>query len=360
MNSAKFIETIHACRFCFMCRHLSAVGNVTFREADTPRGRALMLDKSLRQPQLLENADFQSTLYDADLSAACRFHCVSHYDETGLLLAARRDVAERGAVPQAVRSLAEEIRAGKLVSKGPAQAETVYYVDRDTEQHQPEIAAAMERIFKLAGIPVRVISGADTGKALAVLGFWKEAGEQARNLADAIGASAKTVVVSSPAAWDALRNDFSAHGADIKAQVLHSAEFLAQLLKQKKLPLTKAGAVSGEQILYPLASDFLKNYNTTRFDAHETLARELGVTLKPFGFNSEESYTVGEGAVVLDRLNPKLVGKLAAYIAERVNNPDRDVLLTFSPYTKYALLSHAGRPLRVVTVEELTNQRIKE
>ncbi|MDR1280098.1 MAG: hypothetical protein LBK99_04675 [Opitutaceae bacterium] len=355
MHSAKFIETIHACRFCFMCRHLSAVGNVTFREADTPRGRALMLDKIQRQPQLLENADFQSTLYDADLSAACRFHCVSHYDEAGLLLAARRDVVERNAAPDTVRSLAGEIRSGKLVAKGPSDAGTIYYVDRDTERHQPEIAAAMERIFKAADIPVRVISGADTGKALAVLGFWEEAGEQARNLADAIGARAKTVVVSSPAAWDALRNDFSGHGADIKAQVLHTAEFLAQLLKQGRLPLTKAEAGS----VYPLASDFLKNYNTG-FDAHETLARELGVTLKPFGFNPEESCTVGEGAVVLDRLNPKLAGKLAAYIAERMENPDTDVLLTFSPYTKNALLNHAGRPLRVVTVEELTSKRIRE
>ena len=43
MNIDKFEEDIKKCRFCFMCRHLSAVGNVTFREADTPRIRSSMI-----------------------------------------------------------------------------------------------------------------------------------------------------------------------------------------------------------------------------------------------------------------------------------------------------------------------------
>jgi len=34
MNIEKFTDSIKACRFCFMCRHLSAVGNVTFTEAN--------------------------------------------------------------------------------------------------------------------------------------------------------------------------------------------------------------------------------------------------------------------------------------------------------------------------------------
>lgn len=337
-----------------MCRHLSAVGNVTFREADTPRGRALMLDRIGREPQLLEHTDFLSTLYDADLSAACRFHCVSHYDETGILLAARRDVVERGKVPANVQTLAEEIRSGKLISRGPVDAEVVYYADSDTTQSGA--AAAMEKIFKTAGISVRVVSGADSGKALAVLGFWKQAGEQASNLAEEIGAKVKTIVVSSPAAWDALRNDFPKLGIELKPQVLHTAEFLTPLLKQGKLSLLKN---TGTQDAYPLASDFLKNYNND-FMEHETLARELDITLKPFGFNTEESYTAGEGAVVLDRLNPKLVKKLTAYIAERVENPECDVLLTLSPYTKRILSTQAEKSLRVVTVEELVAARIKE
>ena len=42
MHIENYLNVIDACRFCFMCRHLDPVGNVTFREADTPRGRALI------------------------------------------------------------------------------------------------------------------------------------------------------------------------------------------------------------------------------------------------------------------------------------------------------------------------------
>ena len=43
MNIDNFQEDIKKCRFCFMCRHLSGVGNVTFREADTQRIRTAMV-----------------------------------------------------------------------------------------------------------------------------------------------------------------------------------------------------------------------------------------------------------------------------------------------------------------------------
>ena len=35
MHIENYLNVIDACRFCFMCRHLDPVGNVTFREADT-------------------------------------------------------------------------------------------------------------------------------------------------------------------------------------------------------------------------------------------------------------------------------------------------------------------------------------
>ena len=62
MNIEKYTETIKACRFCFMCRHLSPIGNVTFREADTPRVRAILLDRVLRDPAQMANEDYWASL----------------------------------------------------------------------------------------------------------------------------------------------------------------------------------------------------------------------------------------------------------------------------------------------------------
>ena len=99
MNIEKYTDSIKACRFCFMCRHLSAIGNVTFTEADTPRVRASMIYGVTMHPELLANNDLIRTMYRSDLSGCCRRNCVNHYDEVGITLACRADLAEAGLVP---------------------------------------------------------------------------------------------------------------------------------------------------------------------------------------------------------------------------------------------------------------------
>ena len=89
MNIDKYTDAINNCRFCFMCRHLSAVGNVNFTEADTPRVRAAAIYGATKHPEWWGNADFIDMLYRSDLSKCCARHCVNHFDENGLVIAAR-------------------------------------------------------------------------------------------------------------------------------------------------------------------------------------------------------------------------------------------------------------------------------
>ena len=106
MNIEKYIDSIKACRFCFMCRHLSAIGNVTFTEADTPRVRASMIYGVTMYPERLANADLISTMYRSDLSGCCRRNCVNHYDEVGITLAYRADLVEAGGAPENLKAIA--------------------------------------------------------------------------------------------------------------------------------------------------------------------------------------------------------------------------------------------------------------
>jgi Fe-S oxidoreductase len=344
-------DTIRACRFCFMCRHLSPIGNVTFRESDTPRGRALLLDKVVADPSLLDVPEFAAVIYDADLSAACRYHCVSHYDEVGLILAARRCIVESGRPPAEVVALAKEIGDGAITTRGDGPSEVVYYVDQHTALHHPEISAAMESVLTTAGLSYRIVSGADSGKALKVLGYWDEARKLAAKMADALTVpSARTILVSCPAAYDAFVNDYPLFGTPLGegVEILHSSELILRLVKEGRL---KGNAPPGMKV-FPLASDYLKNYNNGNGTVEAALAA-MGVEIAAFGTNKEESYTAGEGAVVLDRLNPGLVEKLCRYILARIDDPAKDVLLTVSPYTKYALLKYGGKGIRITTVEEI-------
>jgi len=356
MHIESLQDTVRACRFCFMCRHLSPVGNVTFRESDTPRGRALLLDKALANPRLLESADTKNVVFDADLSAACRQHCVSHYDEAGLILAARRDIVEAGQAPSSVQELAKELADADVIGTGDLTAEVVVYEDRISAAHHPEISAALGQILKAAGVTCRTVTSADTGKALSVLGYRAEARGQATKVAQELAkGSASILVTSCPAAYDAFSRDYLVWGAPLHAgiKVQHTADFIGRLLAEGRLKCRKVAGVK----VFPLSSDYLRNYTDNK-DSISRLLAALGVEAVPFASNQEESFTAGEGAVVLDRLNPGLVGKLSRYVVDRITNPVTDILLTASPYTKYALLKFGGRAIRVTTVEELVLEHI--
>ncbi len=348
-------STAFACRFCFMCRHLAPIGNVTYREADTPRGRALLFDRASAFPELWRDPDYADTFYRGDLSGACRTHCVSHFDEPGLILAARRHLVELGQAPQAVVDLVRELAAERSVISGEGRGPIAYFVDPYTARHQPEIAKAMEEIFKAAGVQWTVITGSDSGKAANVLGFSNDARLLAGEVAKAVKASgAKTLVTSCPAAYDAFVRDYVELGTPLPGdvEVLHSSEFIARLIEEKRV----TGSWSSRVAVYPLASDYLRNYQGKPNGGD--LPAGLGIDTIPFGTNQEESYSAGEGAVVMDRLYPKIVEKLANYVAERRNDAS-DTLLTFSPYTKYALTKFSSVPLKVTTVEELAAEWIR-
>jgi len=338
MHIEKYKDTIKACRFCFMCRHLSPIGNVTFKESDIPRGRALILDCLLKNRDNLKNNDYIQTIYNAELSAACRYHCVSHYDENGLLLAAREDIVEAGLAPENVKLLAKELQNVKFHIEG--KGETLYYIDPYTQQYQPEIVQAFIDLTQ----NVKTIQGGDTGKALKVLGFTNEAKVVAEMFKSAIKASGcKTLAVSCPAAYDALKNDFPIDGIS----VLHTSEYL------KKLNLKSVRSQSA----YYLDSDYLKNYN--KLNAPTELLTSLGYDLKMFGTNPEESYSAGEGSVVYDKLNPKLTQKLCDYIYSLVENIDHALLITASPYTRY-VLTKFNPQIKIISLEQAVQYAMED
>ncbi len=354
MNTEKYDDVVSACRFCFMCRHLDTVGNVTYQEADTPRGRALILDKVRIGKENLKNPDYIETMYRSALSAACRFHCVSHYDEAGLVLAARRDIVEAGLEPEKVKMLAAELKSDAGVKIEGDSGEVIYHVDSLTASKQPEIAEAFKHILDEAGISYRILTG-DTGKALLTLGYEDAARLIAEKLCNAVAKSGcKTLVISCPASFDALKNDYPHLGAAFtpKTRILHSSEFMLELLengklKQKPKKMNKA---------YYLESDFLKRYNQLG-DVQCKLLKKIGLAVVKFGTNSEESYAVGEGAVVYDRLQPEILKLLCSRIVGLADCPDTDVLVTASPYAKYALKTFSGKTLNLISIEEAVAAR---
>lgn len=307
-----------------MCRHLDTVGNVTFKEADTPRGRALILDRVRMDQENLKNPDFIDTIYKCALSASCRHHCVSSYDEAGLVLAARRDIVAAGLVPEKIKMLAEELKKAEFKLEG--QGDFLYYVDPYNKN--PGAFAG------LAG-KCKKIKGGDTGKALEVLGFAAEAKAVFARFNAAVKASGcKKIVTSCPASYDMMKKNLKGIEAQHSSEYLFAAGF-------KSARAAKA---------YYLDSDFLKNYSGN-MSAPRELLKSLGFKLIPFGTNSEESHAAGEGGVIFDKINSELCARLCRRVYDLTDNPPKDVLITASPYTRSVLAKYQPK-LTVLSLEE--------
>ena len=346
MNIDKYNEAIMNCRFCFMCRHLSAIGNVRFTEVDTPRIRAAMLYGLRTGTNSFDDEDFVDALYRQDLSACCVHHCVNHYDENGLALAARADVVEAGKAPEAVKKLAAKFvksvgwKAESSSAKATEDKGVAWFLDETTAADKA-VVAATKKLFAAAKVSPKVITGGSIGKALKVLGFLPEAKAAAEQFAAFLKAEGvKTLLVSNPAAASALKQDYPEFGVKLPCEVKCVAGFVVQ----SKVKFAKA---AGE--VYALADDFLRNY--LGCGCMDKLLAAVKAVNKPFGTNDEETYCCGEGAIVLDKLHPELVKKLAEYVAARADDPKKDKIVVASAYTKRVLVKYGK--LNVVTLEEL-------
>ncbi|MBQ3745873.1 MAG: hypothetical protein II863_00510 [Kiritimatiellae bacterium] len=339
MHIDKYEEAMMNCRFCFMCRHLSTIGQVRCTEVDTPRIRAAMLYGLKTGTNSFDDSDFVDALYRQELSACCTHHCVNHYDENGLALAARADVVEAGKAPEAVKKLAAKF-AKTVGWSASGKGDVAYFLDETTASDKQVVAAA-KKLFAAAKVTPKTITGGTIGKVLKVLGYLPEAKAAAEKFAAFLKAEGvKTLVVSNPAAFDALTKDYPEFGVKLPCKVFCFSGFL----NKAKVKFTKkAGG------LYYLADDFMRNYDGC--GCPEKLLKTLKADLRPFGTNDEESYCCGEGAIVLDKLNPALVKALAEYVAARADDPKKDKIVVLSAYTKKCLKKYGK--LNVVTMEEL-------
>ncbi len=321
LNIEKYAEVINACRFCFMCRHLSAAGIATGRESDTPRVRALMAGRILHDRSELKNADFAQAVFEADLSGANRRNCVTHYDEIGLTLALRRDFLAAGTAPEAVRKLIAKLEKTGFGAEG--EGDTVFL----SSGYAPADRAAR----KLLG-PCREIRGAEALRALKVLGADAAAAELFRRFKRVV-AGAKQVVTNSGAVAAALRGDFKGVRVGLTCELLLQEAERGRLAK-------KSGKFSY------IASDYLRNYGVS--DAPEKLLAAVLPGAEPFGVSDENSYAAGEGAVVLDQLAPELVRAMAEQVIRFAPEAGRRVV-TSSPYAA-RVLTAAG--MKTITIEE--------
>jgi Fe-S oxidoreductase len=244
MEICKNIDTLKACRFCPMCRHVCTSGNISFHESDYPRGRGLILDNILEQ-RMEYNPDLVQSIYNCCLCGLCWSNCEGGYMPHKLILSSRNDIVEEGEVPETALKIIKRIESGKnpYGSKSKAfggngrKSDVLYFMGDYIKFAGHPIADAVENIMKKSGEKYAILDEEPTdGKIMAILGFRekaKKAAESLQNRFKDIGV--KKIVVSDPLSYDCLKNDFPAYGLKLDAGIMHISEYLGECIDKSKI-----------------------------------------------------------------------------------------------------------------------------
>jgi len=369
---AEHTATIEACRFCFMCRHVCTLGVVTGKESDTPRGKGLILFKTLKghadyTPDLID------TVYRCCLCGYCQTWCQAGCKPPAAVLAARADIVALGRQPPAVEELKQKILGAGNPFGLPAedrfravdgqnlfqrQAEVLYYAGCDTAYLRPEIARAMIRVLRAAKVDFTLLEGErSTGKPLWLLGYRNEARVMAEQLREQILATrAKVLVTACPSALDAFRTDFAAMGVDLGGiEVLHATQYLERLAEEKRLALRPSAITAG---LTLQDNGYLARDHQICEEPRRLLGRIAAEPLREMVWSRQLAYSCGEAGGVLRLLHPELSKLLAARVLAEAQTTGAATLATTCPVTKTALLEAGPTGIQPRDVVELVADAI--
>lgn len=335
MLSGKAFDTIRACRFCWMCRHLCPVGLATGREVHTPRAKALLLDMEQKGSSAMQ--DYAEEMFRCCLCASCAENCETGYDPTVFIREARREITAHGLAPQAVMELIEKYMAEGGTPENTAQAEILIYSGAQDTEDGREMKKAFCSLLEKAGIPYMEWEQEppDGNRLYDLIGETAEVRQIAEKCRDGIRASgAKRVVVLNPSSARMFRQEYPMWGLEIPAEIETATSFAARLLKEGRLRVKKAEGTAAYHDPCRLARDLEETEP----------AREL---IRAMGYELREMIQSGRltkccGGAVLNAHSPD-VAKLTA--ESRLSDAERigvDMLITACPCCTSVLKKGTG------------------
>lgn len=359
-------NTLEACRYCPMCRHSCPSEFIRYREADTPRGRAILLYNVYEAGMEFEPSTVEA-IYNCFLCGACRSWCAGYelggYDIPALVRFARQDIVAQGKAPAVV----ERIRKGLLENDNPENldkngaytarieeksAEVLLLLGPGIDYHVHEIALVVEKVCRHLGVSYSLLQREPaSGKILDLLGYADEAEEKARILADRIRRSGcKMVVVCDPLVYDAFRSDYNNWGISMDGiDILHLTEFLAIEIDQGKLKLRPTN-----QKVTLLDSEFLGRYQGVYEAPRKIIRASAGGHFVEMQWHGEYMLSSGEAAFTFDQeifADGGVLGEKILYHAAKV---DAEILITLSATARRHIPTNAG--IHVMDIAEFVAQ----
>jgi Fe-S oxidoreductase len=302
------LDTIKTCRYCPMCKQACPSAFISYRESDTPRGRAMLLHSVYYGEKEYSDSAIEA-VYNCFVCGSCMSWCagfeVGGQHIPNMIKFARKDIVKRNMTP----AIVEEIRNSILANNNSWQidksksfsakvtdqkADLLYFMGSETAFKNPEIAEAVIKILQKLKVNFTLLKNEPTsGKVLDMLGFESDAISKATKLFQRITDSGcKTLLVSDPLEFDGFVNDFPKWGLNLDGlKIVHISEYLADAIKSGSLILNKT-----DETITLADSEFLGRFNNI-FDApREIIKSSAGENFVEMRWNREKLLSTGEAA----------------------------------------------------------------
>lgn len=254
--SNKCRETADACRFCWMCRHICPIGNVTGLERNTARARALSLSIVMRGAAELDK-DIADNVYECALCGACLEDCATGWDPVIFAREARREIILAGRTPAYIAPMLENLGAtgsiygaeeenaefAAAAAKHSAKTDVLLYIGEDARHGAKKNAVKAIELLEKAGVNFTVLADEPiSGRSVYFLcGDVKEARDAMEAAAKTYGEYKKVVFYDAGDAKTAMQ-EAKELGIECAASLVSWPAYIAELIDAKALNVKKGTA----------------------------------------------------------------------------------------------------------------------
>jgi Fe-S oxidoreductase len=339
------LETIKACRFCLMCRHVCTVGNTTANESDTPRGKTLLLYSMLMET-VRPSTEMAGVVYDCALCYRCKEDCVGGFDVPQVMLATRAEAAEDGLCPDSVLKRVESLRekqaqnmtkqdelrvkAESEVGNLPEKAQVVLFGGHNTSTYTPAAVLGAAKLLKEAGVDFTLPKGENhSGFEFYEMGFISDAKKEALATVDALSEAldaskgVPTVVVLDPSDNWALGDLYGKWGVETPFEVVDFSSFAYQLAREERIKFGRRDI----ELTYHDPCHLGRLYRVFQ-QPRALLTMIPGLVLKEMHWNQGQAHCCGGH---LKFTNPEVAERVGMQRIEQIQETGVHVVVTSCP-----------------------------
>jgi Fe-S oxidoreductase len=345
-----------------MCRHICPIGNVTGKERNNARARALSL--SMVELGMDLTPDIMDNVYECALCGACTKECVTGWNPVEFTKEIRLEAAMNGLTPDYICKLIDNMQnkgnpygkteiCGDLkaeIESLPRNADILLFLGTDARYIGCRSAINAIKLLKKANISFTVLADEpDSGYAAdTLLGKAEETRQIMLKAAEKL--KYKTVVAYDPADAKVFLREYKEWGIEINAAVKTFPSFINELIKEGSLKPVKSGTIFTFQDPSLLARDLAENA-----EAREIL-NACG-EVKEMLLSGKD--TMWAGNLLMNEYMPKVIERTAKARWGNVAYTKADVLVTASPSEYEVLARVKPENIKLLSIEEVVLRACK-